>query len=110
MNEIVKACPTHELELRFIPEGISKAGNRYNAFYGCPEKLCKYSENIPEKKGHFLRMQGEHRRAKEIAYGGSANRAIEIGAKSKAEFEEMFNYFMEHWQVWYVKNVLNEED
>ena len=105
-----KTCPTHHLELKFIPEGISKAGKRYNAFYGCPERACKYSENIEEKKGQFLSMKAEMRRAKEIAYGGSSNRAIEIGAKTKEEFEEWFNYFMEHWQDWYLKNVVNEED
>ena len=110
MAQEQKTCPTHHLELRFVPEGISKkSGNRFNAFYGCPEKPCKYTENIEEKQGHFLSMKAEFRRAKEMAYGGSANRAIEIGAKTEAEFEQWCDFFMKHWENWYTTTIHNEE-
>ena len=109
MAQETKTCPTHKLELRFMPEGISRKGTRYNAFWACPNRDCKHTENIEEKQGHFLSMQAEFRRAKEIAYGGSSNRAIEIGAKTEDEFEKWFIFFMKHWESWYADNIMNEK-
>ena len=125
-----KTCPTHHLELKFIPEGISKAGKRYNAFYGCPDRACKYSENIEEKKGHFLSMKAEMRRAKEIAYFNSVNAAVEMvktymalgiaaqmhGKTSFVEkneremIKEWRDWFRKEWEQFYIREVVEEAD
>ena len=112
-----KTCTTHNLELKLVPEGVSKAGKRYNAFYGCPDRSCKYTENIPEKKGHFLSIQSEMRRAKEIAYMNANNAAVEF-VKDKqgtnVEMKESIIYwrdwFRKEWEAFYLKEVVNEED
>lgn len=35
-------CPTHHLEMKLVPSGISKkTGRPYKAFYGCPLPDCR---------------------------------------------------------------------
>jgi len=123
-----KTCPTHHLELKFIPEGISKAGKRYNAFYGCPDRACKYSENIEEKKGHFLSMKAEMRRAKEIAYFNSVNAAVQLlgWIYANPNYPEKISdiesdvmqkkivywrdWFRKEWEEFYLREVIEELD
>lgn len=110
-------CPTHNLTCDFVPEGVSKKGSRYNAFYSCPVRECKYSQNIAPNQGKFLSMQAEFRRSKEISYFNSLNAAIAIlgvlGAPEKdAEplIRKWRDFFYEEWQEWYMKNIIEEAD
>lgn len=113
-----KTCPTHKLTLDFVAEGVSKkSGKRYSAFYSCPNRDCKYSENIPEQQGHFLSMQADFRRSKEIAYFNSTNAAVEITKAfehktTKEVFEEITKarkMLYEQWEEWYIENVIEEK-
>ena len=50
-----------------------------------------------------------------VAYGGSAGRAVEwIKGVPEAEreeaFKEAFNFLFNHWQEWYMENVLPPEE
>lgn len=121
MTQENKICPTHHLELLFKPEGISKKGNRYNAFWACPNRDCKHTENIEEKQGHFLSMQAEFRRAKEIAFFNSVNAAVEMvnGKPPKAEWNAEFyqgeicfwrDWFFAEWQAFYKKQIMEIEE
>lgn len=39
-------CPDHHKPMTFRPAGTSKrTGKPYNAFYGCPERDCKRTQN-----------------------------------------------------------------
>lgn len=125
-----KTCPTHKLNLKFVSEGVSKKGTRYAAFFACPNRDCKYTENIEEKQGHFLSMQAEFRRSREIAFFNSVNAAIEIvkGEEIMAfsagmhdqtkgivgtregNIRQWRDWFLAEWKEWYIKNILNEEE
>ena len=124
MTQETKTCPTHHLELRFMPEGISRKGTRYNAFWACPNRDCKHTENIEEKQGHFLSMQAEFRRAKEISYFNSVNGAIEItnaymegAANDFGSYEERKNtikksrdWLFQEWSEFYKKEIMEVEE
>jgi len=118
-----KICPTHELVLDFVPEGVArKSGKRYNAFYSCPNRDCKYSENIEEKKGHFMSMKAEMRRAKEIAFMNSNNAAVTLvtsegytprpsGDKEYGEAIKFWrDWFRKEWETFYLREVIEESD
>jgi len=111
-----KICPTHDLTLELVPEGISKKSNKkYNAFYSCPNRECKYTENIPEKQGHFLSMQAEFKRDKGIAYFNSVNAAIELAKVMNWQdmekgVRDWRDWFYNEWQEFYLKEIVNQED
>lgn len=116
-----KICQIHNLTLELVKEGISrKTSKKYNAFYSCPNRDCKYTENIPEKQGHFLSMQADYRRAKEIAYMNANNAAVEVMKMRKAEnasvedFQEGLtswrDWFRKEWEAFYIREVINEEE
>lgn len=103
--------------MKFVPGGISKkSGNPYNGFYGCSDKECKESVNIPEKLGRLMTMEHQYTKDKVFGYGGACNRANEWVDKTvsftdkKEQFEEAYKYFMEHFKEFYMKEVVLEED
>ena len=96
--------------MRFIPEGISKAGKKYNAFWGC-DKECDTTIPIPEKEGHYMSMMVQMVKDKQIAYFNSVNAAVELvkGKASKEEIREWRDWFYEEWQKFYLKEIIEEE-
>lgn len=101
----LRQCPDHNIEMVFHPEGVGKRG-QYNAFWGCPKYPdCKQTLPVPKEDSQKLSQDFQFNRDKQMAYGGAANRAVEIGAKTKEEFEDWFNFFMGHWEKWYQDNI-----
>lgn len=115
-----KLCPKCGLQLKFVPEGVSKKGSRYNAFFSCT-KECNYSENVPENESRRLSFEYQFLKDKQIAYFNSVNAAIElmkglhtelVKIEGTKEFRgvliEYRDWFYQEWSDWYMKNIINE--
>ena len=108
-----KLCPKCGLQLKFIPEGVSKNKKRYNAFFSCT-KECGYSENVSENESRRLSLEYQFIKDKQIAYFNSVNGAIEMVDKNEPRqgLEESLrtwrDFFYQEWSAWYIKNIINE--
>lgn len=114
----MKTCPTHNKELRYIPGGISKRGNRYESFWGCPAKECAYSEN-PDKEekkkydaeARMRKMDTEFTKQKSMAHFNAVNNAIALqeGKVDWVEFEAIYNKLYKKWEDFFMSQIINEE-
>lgn len=85
----MKKCKDCGEELKYIAEGISKKGNRYEAFWGCKDKDCNYSEEptSEEVKKYDLearmnKMEEEQIKFKTMAWMNATNNAVEIFSRN----------------------------
>jgi hypothetical protein len=110
-----KTCPTHKLSLVFKPEGVSaKSGNAYNAFWGCPNRACKYTENISPQQGRKMSWEFQFKQDKKYAYAHAEKMAVEMAtATNQGEIKELIvswrDWFLSEWEKWYIKEIINEE-
>ncbi len=122
----MKNCSDCKSELKYVAGGISKKGNRYDAFWGCKDKDCKYTETpTPEEvkkydlEARMNKMEEEQIRFKEMAWFNATNAAVEIlkvdtnplDIKKAEESLQMWTqWFYEKHMEWFIKNIINEED
>ena len=131
----MKKCKDCGQELKYIAGGISKKGNRYQAFWGCKDKDCKYSEEptAEEVKKYDLearmnKMEEEQIRFKEMAWFNATKGAVEM---MKGQFLEANktvdsvdghiethkegikywrNFLYKEHMEWFIRDIINEED
>ncbi len=123
----MKKCKDCKEELKYVAGGISKKGNRYEAFWGCKDKDCKYTETpTPEEVKKFdlearmNKMEEEQIRFKEMAWFNATNNAVEICTpmvENDEPLEETQRY-LANWRDWFykehmeffIRDIINEED
>ena len=122
----MKKCKDCGEELKYIAGGISKKGNRYEAFWGCKDKDCKYSEEpTPEEvkkydlEARMNKMEEEQIRFKSIAWMNATNNAVEMSKRGKGlfrrewtreEIEENKYHIYGKSMEFFIKHIVNEED
>ena len=122
----MKKCSSCKEDLKYIAGGISKKGNRYEAFWGCKSKDCKNTETpTPEEVKKFdlearmNKMEEEQIRFKEMAWFNATNGAIELAKgllkdeprfKAQTFIREKRGWLYEESMEWFIKNIINEED
>lgn len=120
----MKKCKDCGEELKYIAGGISKKGNRYEAFWGCKDKDCKYSEEptTEEVKKYDLearmnKMEEEQIRFKEMAWFNATNNATEMSKVGEVRegqgmetFKNLRDWLYKEHMEWFIKNIIREED
>ncbi len=118
----MKKCKDCGEDLKYIAGGISKKGNRYEAFWGCKDKDCKYSEEptSEEVKKYDLearmnKMEEEQIRFKEMAWFNATNASVEMakadmGNATRDTLKANRDFFYKEHMEWFIKDIINEED
>ena len=127
-KETMKKCSSCKEDLKYIAGGISKKGNRYEAFWGCKSKDCKNTETpTPEEVKKFdlearmNKMEEEQIRFKEMAWFNATNAAVEVTKVDSQDIpmkpeamegniKEWRDFFYKEHMEWFIKNIINEED